>query len=299
MQPTPRYQEIVAVLRAILTVPGVGPHLSRYWQHCPAQEVPERKATGEVSYTDGSHGTCVPKVVALPPAFTFLEYLFLVAPEVFYALLAPTQTVRVVRGIAAMPMWQGRLAGADAGTQAMRFLQHIAVTFKVHEHYLATNLPEEFHRQCISAEVLGMLPWREVTVPWLVGQGDPDPWHRKRDEQTIQLLAGLIATSFRFNPRFATAFWDMVGVADLVSALPREHIVPLITRLRREPLSDALLGETFPIPLVVQFVTNERIERFLAVLWDWLGGSDSFLDEERRKTPVPRNGREPPPLPKD
>lgn len=297
METTPRDREIVAVLRAMLVAPGVGPHLSRYWQYCPSQSAEPMDALGNLLLGKPA--------IELPPAFTFLEWLYLtglergqdgvlrgVGRQAFYTLLAslgPIMT-RTAPGFETLPVWAARLPG----DRAREFPEHLQVMFKIAEHYLAAEFSETFHRQCIPVEVVAALPWNEVTAPWLVAAKDAELWHRRRDLPTIQLLTLLITASFGFDARFQTAFWDLVGAEDLLALATSEWRLAFHRRMRREglTLSDEVLAANFPIPSVVAHVPAERIERFLAVLWDWLGGSDCILAEERRRTP-------PPPPPED
>lgn len=319
MQPTPRYQEIVAVLRAMLAVPGIGPHLSRYWQYCPEQKVLKRNATGDVLYTDGPAGARVPEAMLLPPAFTFLEWLYVIGlarepnqgqepgalkgigRQAFYALLAPLGPIitRTAPNFEEMPLWLARLPS----DRAREFPEHLQVMFRIAEHYLTAELAEDSHRQCIPVEVVAALPWNEVTVPWLVEADTSEPWYRKRDPQTVKLIVWLITTSFTFDARFATAFWNAVGVEDLLERAAPDWRRTFHRRMRREGLtfSDAVLAANFPIQGVVAHVPSERIETYLGTLFAWLGGSEFPQQDERtRKTPpMPplANGNPPPPPP--
>lgn len=292
-----RHKEIVAVLRTMLAVPDTGPHLSRYWQYCPDQS---RDSTDTI-------GRSVPGLhIDLPPAFTFLEWLYLidsmagsggisgVGRSAFYALLAPLgKLAGMVKGVEQAGHWQGRI---QVG-RAREFLEHLHQQYKIGAHYtaaLGTDLGERYHRAHIPVEVLAALPWNEVTINWIVEADVSEPWYRRKDQATTQALEDLITASFGFDDRLKTLFWETLNPADLVRILPTNRYAALIARLRKERLSDAVLADTFKIAEVVIAAPRWRIERYFAFLFGWLGGVEFPVEASAVRSAV-----RPPPLPAD
>lgn len=286
----PRTKEIAVALRAILAVPGAGPHLSYYWQHCPDQSRPE-----------------VGRQVNLPPAFTFLEWLYLIGLEcgeddvlrgigrqAFYAMLTRVggKIAVMVEGVEKVEHWRDKIRTG----RAEEFLEFVQGQYGIGAYYAGAvpqEIDEEGHRQHIPAEVVAAMPWEEVTLPWILEKDASEPWYCRQDLSTTQALAELVSVSFRFDPQFQRMFWETMGPADLVRTLSSSRFATLIAQLRYELLSDEMLAATFLIPEVVARMPRERIERYLEILWTWLGGVELAVE-----TPVPpRASGAPPPLP--
>lgn len=284
----PRHNAIAAALRAILGVPGTGPHLSRYYLYCPLPKevLPQ---------------LFPPYSSEAPSALTFLTMLYLVglnrgnlmAPgqpgrEALYALLRKLGGLaNILEGMERFPGRQQRAAEDLPG--AIEIMVDLHSQFKVANHYLAAleaELDEAYHRQVIPVAVLARLPW-EVTSAWLVDtQGQP-PWYYRTDTPTLHALATLVQTSLGFDERLGAIFWETMGPAELVLALPRDRQMVLLTRLRGERLSDELLAQVFPIPAVVAHVPRERIVTYLQLLLEYLGGAEFPAQAARSQQATP------------